>query len=154
MHDLWCFLCSWMQGMTIVYLCYYVMPMWFTTVLFKSARITIQVQYIWPGRYHVTAMTSMHWTCSDSWKVECWMSTHNNKPLNHKASLDLGGCHSFVVYSEYSLQHWTLNNLQPTWKVLYIKNVYHAQVEFWRICKLVVAFLSYTGIWTIVTERR
>ena len=35
---------------------------------------SLQVQCIWPGRYHVTAMTSMHWTCSDS-------STHVGPPL-------------------------------------------------------------------------
>ncbi len=36
---------------------------------------SLQVQCIWPGRYHVTAMTSMHWTCSDS-------STHVGPPLS------------------------------------------------------------------------
>ena len=35
-----------------------------------------QVQCIWPGHYHVTAMASMHWTCSDS-------CTHVGPPLTY-----------------------------------------------------------------------
>ena len=37
------------------------------------ARITTSAVY-WPGHYHMTAMTSMHWTCSD-------LYTHVGPPL-------------------------------------------------------------------------
>ena len=45
---------------------------------------SLQVQCIWPGRYHVIARTSMHWTCSDS-------CTHVRPPLSGDTLISLDG---------------------------------------------------------------
>ncbi len=58
---------------------------------------SLQVQCIWPGRYHVTAMTSMHWTFSDSCTnvgppLDChmhdWMITQWSNMYTHMTRID------------------------------------------------------------------
>ncbi len=67
---------------------------------------SLQVQCIWPGR---SAMTSMHWTCSDS-------CTHVGPPLGYHKSV----VHSLDLRPRYNYFSQKLI-LEFTWRSIGVK---------------------------------
>ena len=67
---------------------------------------SLQVQYIWPGRYHVTAMTSMHWTSSDP-------CTHVRPPLKHTSLKHTSLTCAYCMTSELQISIHVVCHVPP-----------------------------------------